>query len=57
MQDIFLQVTLSLSGAFVGALVQLMPPKWQIYIVKVLGGLLVAILLVWVGYELGSRFS
>lgn len=56
MKDIFFQVVLSLSGAYVGTLVPLLPRKWQFWVVKILGWLLLAILLIWVGYELGTRF-
>ena len=56
MREIFFQITLSLSSAFVGAVIQLMPRRWQVNILKVFGGVLAAILLIWVGYELGVSF-
>ncbi len=56
MREIFFQIALSFSSALVGALIQIVPRRWQINGLKIFGGVLMAIVLIWVGYELGVRF-
>ena len=57
MSQIFFDLTLSVASAFVGAFLPALPKKRRKLIIHILGYLLCAILLIWLGFEIGVKVS
>jgi hypothetical protein len=53
MREILLQLIVLFGGAVVGVYSQLLPRRLQVKLVGGLVQLLIALLLIWLGYELG----